>query len=125
MELSLTRTGDVLVVSFLERVNLEGDASVAFKDKLRSLVGTGHVQVVMDLGKVGFIDSQGLGALISCLKVLRQGNGNLALTNVSEPVEAVLRITRLIRVFDVYPSVDDAIAAFGPGRRPAMAGHGA
>lgn len=125
MELSLHQIGPVLVLAFTDRVNLEGEASSVFKDQLRALVGTGRTQVVMDLGNVGFIDSQGLGALISCLKVLRQGNGNLALTNVSQPVEAVLRITRLIRVFDVFPSVDHAVAAFAAGRSPAMAGHGA
>ena len=64
--------------------------------------------------------SQGLGALISCLKILRQSQGSLTVTNLSESVEAVLRITRLIRVFDVLPTVEDALAA--ATRRPASVG---
>lgn len=111
MDLALKKIGNTLVVGFVSRVNLEGESSVVFKERLKALIAGGHVHVVMDLGNVGFIDSQGLGTLISCLKVLRQSEGNLTLTNLSESVEAVLRITRLIRVFDVLPTVDDALAA--------------
>lgn len=111
MELALRQIGRNLVVSFVGRVNLEGDVSLNFKEKLKALIADGATCVVVDLGNVGFVDSQGLGALISCLKVLRQANGALVLTNVSEPVEAVLRITRLCRVFDVLPTVDEALCA--------------
>lgn len=120
MDLVLRKIGQTLVVSFGDRVNLEGETSLQFKDKLKALIGDGHLHVIMDLSNVGFIDSQGLGALISCLKVLRQAHGGLTITNLSESVEAVLRITRLIRVFDVLPTVEDALAA--ATRRPASVG---
>jgi anti-sigma B factor antagonist len=120
MDLSLRRIGQTLVISFGAKVDLEGETSLLFKEKLRSLIGDGHLHVVIDLSNVGFVDSQGLGALISCLKVLRQAGGSLTLTHLSESVEAVLRITRLIRVFDVTPTVDDAIAA--AALRPAAVG---
>jgi len=120
MDLSLRKIGQTLVVSFGNRVNLEGETSLLFKEKLKSLIGDGHLHVIMDLSNVGFVDSQGLGALISCLKVLRQSEGSLTVTNLSESVEAVLRITRLIRVFDVLPTVEDALAA--ATRRPASVG---
>ena len=120
MDLSLRKIGQTLVVSFATRVDLEGETSLLFKEKLKGLIGDGHLHVIMDLSNVGFVDSQGLGALISCLKVLRQADGSLTLTHLSESVEAVLRITRLIRVFDVLPSVDDALAA--AARRPAAVG---
>lgn len=123
MELSLRQVGRNLVVSFPGRVNLEGAESLAFKDRLKALIADGHVQVIIDLGNVGFLDSQGLGALISCLKVLRQIEGSLVLTNLSEPVEAVLRITRLVRVFDVRPTTDEALRMLG--REPAAAERGA
>lgn len=123
MDLSLRKIGHSLVVGFTSRVDLEGETSVLFKEKLKSLIGDGHAHVVMDLSNVGFVDSQGLGALISCLKVLRQSGGNLALTHLSDSVEAVLRITRLIRVFDVHATVDDALAA--AARKPALASAGA
>ena len=121
MDLSLRKIGQTLVVSFTGRVDLEEETSVAFKEKLKSLIGDGHLHVIMDLSNVGFVDSEGLGALISCLKVLRQAQGSLTLTNLSDSVEAVLRITRLIRVFDVFATVEDALAA--AARRPAAIGN--
>jgi anti-sigma B factor antagonist len=122
MELALRQVGQSLVVSFVGRVNLEGETSLLFKDKLKGLIADGSAHVVMDLGNVGFLDSQGLGALISCLKVLRQGDGTFVLTNLSEPVEAVLRITRLLRVFDVFPTVEEALRARGRVAHPAGKG---
>jgi anti-sigma B factor antagonist len=109
MELVLRQVGHNLLVAFAERVDLEGEVSLEFKDRLKELVGDGHRFVVVDLGNVGFVDSQGLGALISCLKVLRQADGTLLLANLSESVAAVLRITRLVRVFDVHESAGDAL----------------
>jgi anti-sigma B factor antagonist len=109
MELALRQVGRTLVVSFVGRVDLEGDTSVQFKERLKQLIADGNIHVIVDLGNVGFLDSQGLGALISGLKVLRQVEGSFVLTNVSEPVEAVLRITRLIRVLDIEPTVEDAL----------------
>ncbi len=109
MDLILDRIGPRLVLSFSARVNLEGAASEEFKSRLRDIVAGGGEHVVMDLGNVGFIDSCGLGALISALKILRTSGGSLVLANLSESVEAVLRITRLVRVFDVCPAVEDAL----------------
>jgi len=122
MELALRQVGRNLIISFVGRVNLEGDTSLAFKDRLKALIADGNVHVIVDLGNVGFLDSQGLGALISGLKVLRQVEGSFVLTNLSESVEAVLRITRLIRVLDIEPTVDDALRSLG--RQPVAAGKG-
>ncbi len=110
MELSLSRIGARVVVAFPRRVDLEDESAEAFKTCLKALVRDGDRHVVMDLGNVGFVDSLGLGVLISALKVLRSEGGSLVLANVSEPVEAVLRITRLVRVFDVHPTVVDALS---------------
>lgn len=111
MELAFRQVGRNQVISFVGTVNLEGEVSVQFKERLKQLIANGSTRVVVDLGNVGFIDSQGLGALISGLKVLRQGHGTLKLANVSEPVEAVLRITRLTRVFETHTTVDEAISS--------------
>jgi anti-sigma B factor antagonist len=122
MELALRQVGRNLIISFVGRVDLEGDTSLAFKDRLKALIADGNVHVIVDLGNVGFLDSQGLGALISGLKVLRQVEGSFVLTNLSESVEAVLRITRLIRVLDIQPTVDDALRSLA--RQPLAAGKG-
>jgi anti-sigma B factor antagonist len=111
MEFALRQEGRTLVVAFAHRVNLEGDESAAFKERLKSLIADGADRVVVDFGNVGFMDSQGLGALISCLKALKQGQGRIVLANLSEPVDSVLQVTRLRRVFEVRPTVEDAVAS--------------
>ncbi|MHC4934163.1 MAG: STAS domain-containing protein, partial [Planctomycetota bacterium] len=88
---------------------LEGETSVRFKEKIRGIIGEGRKQLIIDLGKVAFVDSSGLGALISALKVLRADGGDLKLANVGEQVLSVLEITRLMRVFETYPTTESAL----------------
>jgi anti-sigma B factor antagonist len=110
MAFALRQEGRNLIVSFEGGVNLEGDVSASFKERLKTLIDDGADRVVVDLGNVGFMDSQGLGALISCLKALKQGEGRIVLANLSAPVDSVLRVTRLRRVFDVRPTVAEGLA---------------
>jgi anti-sigma B factor antagonist len=78
------------------------------------LVEQGHRRLVVDMSEVSFIDSSGLGALVSALKALKtQGrNGDIRLAGVQQPVVALLEIIRLQRVFTSYPSVELAVRSF-------------
>jgi anti-sigma B factor antagonist len=111
MELTRRQIGSVLVLAFAESATLEGDTSARFKEKIRGLIGEGRRNLVIDLGLVTFIDSSGLGALISALKVLRSNGGDLKLVNVGEKVHSVLEITKLLRVFDTYATAEDALGS--------------
>lgn len=108
MELAVTDLGGCAVVSFEEPIELEGDVSLEMKRKLAAIVESGRERIVLDLGNVEFIDSGGLGALISTLKALRVTDGGLVLVSLSDPVASVLQITRLERVFDVCDTVEEA-----------------
>ena len=72
----------------------------------------GQHRLVVDLGQVSFIDSSGLGALISGLKSARQAGGDLRIANPGEQARVVLKLTRLDRVLHPYDSVEDALANF-------------
>jgi anti-sigma B factor antagonist len=111
MELTRRQIGSVLVLAFAEPLSLEGDASARFKEKIRGLSGEGRRSLVIDMGHVRFVDSSGLGSLISALKVLRANGGDLKLANVGEQVYSVLEITRLLRVFDTYETAELALEA--------------
>jgi anti-sigma B factor antagonist len=112
MELTTRVIGDALVVAFARTTSLEGDRSMRFKASIRELTASGHRRIVLDLGEVAFIDSQGLSALISALKTLRSEGGDLKLVNVPEPIRVVLRITRLARVFETHDRIETALGAF-------------
>jgi len=92
------------------------DIAVAsdFRNALLELIEAGRRNLVVDLKGVSFIDSSGLGALVSALKTLKAngGNGDVRLAQVQEPVVALLEIIRLNRVFSTYPSVEGAVQSY-------------
>jgi anti-sigma B factor antagonist len=82
------------------------------KDKIHSLVGDNMKRVVIDLGGIDYINSSGLGTLISTLTTMRSASGDLRLARLGERVENLFVITKLVKVFDTYETVDRAIASY-------------
>ncbi len=111
MELSLaTRTvGEHTVLE----VGGEVDVYTAprLRERLLELIDGGARRVVVDLGRVDFLDSTGLGVLIGGLKRLRSAEGSFALVCDKEPLLKIFRITALDQVFPLHPTVDAAISA--------------
>ena len=100
-------------------VTLEGEMDaftcVPAREKLHDLIETRAIEVlILDLEGVAFIDSMGLGLLISCLKRLREKNGRLVLSGASPRVEKILKLTQLDRVFERYPSRAEALLSVAP-----------
>jgi anti-sigma B factor antagonist len=83
-------------------------AAPAFKNLVEATVASGQTRIIVDLGEVTFIDSSGLGALISGLKATRQAGGDLRIADVPEQVMTVLRLTNLDRVLRAHATVVDA-----------------
>ncbi|HEY3043586.1 MAG TPA: STAS domain-containing protein [Vicinamibacterales bacterium] len=106
------RNGAVVVRPAGVRVDLQ--VAGEFRAALLHLIEGGHHRLVVDMGDVHFVDSSGLGALVSALKTLKllKGDGDIRLANVQPPVVALLEIIRLHRVFSSYPSVEQAIQSF-------------
>jgi anti-sigma B factor antagonist len=95
-----------------ERLDIEVAAD--FRAMLLSLIEQGHRRLVVDLANVGFIDSSGLGALVSALKTLKRSDngGDVRLARVQAPVVSLLEIIRLNRVFTSYPTVEQAVQSY-------------
>jgi anti-sigma B factor antagonist len=94
------------------------------RERLIALVEDGARKVVVDLGRVEFLDSTGLGVLVGALKRLRGVNGDLSLVCAQERLLKIFRITGLDRVFTIYDSVDAVIggASGTPGAAAGAAG---
>lgn len=103
---------DGVAVLALKGKLMGGPDSLALHDKVHSLIADGIKQVVVDLGKVEWMNSSGLGALMASLTTLRNAGGDLKLANVTKKIESLLLITKLIVVFEIYKSVDRAVASF-------------
>ena len=82
------------------------------REKIYSLVGDEVKYVVLDLGEVTYINSLGLGALISLLTTLRRADGDLRLARVGEKVENLFIITRLSQIFEIYETVEQGVASY-------------
>ncbi len=76
------------------------------------LVASGRHDLVIDLSPVNFIDSSGLGALLTALREARSAGGTVKLCGMSAPVKAIFELTRMYRVFDVFVDADEAVASF-------------
>jgi len=99
----------------IEVVNVEGEIDIYTAPRLRELLidlaGQGSYQLVVNLDKVGFLDSTGLGVLVGGLKRVRAHDGSLDLVCTQERFLKIFKITGLTKVFGIYQTVDQAIAA--------------
>lgn len=89
-----------------------GPESTELHDLLHDMIDRGKLKVVIDLGKVDWMNSTGLGLLISGLTTLRKAGGELRLAKVTDKIESLLAITKLITVFKAYDSVEEAVNSF-------------
>ncbi len=103
--------GDVVVLSL--RGNLMGEPETSeFRDKIKDLVRDGFLKIVLDVSKIKWLNSSGLGALISALATVNNGGGDMRLANVTEKIKSLFMITQLIKVFKTFDTTERAVASF-------------
>ncbi len=103
--------GDVAVLTL--KGNLMGEPDTAdVRDKIYSLLQDDVRKIVLDMSKVKWINSSGLGTLIAALTSVKNKGGDMRLAGVSEKVESLFMITQLIKVFKTYENVDRAVNSF-------------
>ena len=89
-----------------------GDDTKEFNDLLHKLVDEGKTNIIVDLAEVKFMNSSGLGMLIGGLTTIKKANGNLKLARVTDKIESLLIITKLVTIFEFYPTVEEAVNSF-------------
>lgn len=114
MNLTLSREADVAIAR-LDDDRLDAAIAIQFKDRFKEQIGDWQGPVVLDLSAVTFLDSSGLGALVSVMKILGQKD-RLRLAGLQPVVEKVLRLTRMDKVFAIYDSVADALSSVEGGQ---------
>ena len=101
----------VAVVDMSGRITL-GEGSVVLRDSIRDLIGKGQKKILLNLGDVTYIDSSGIGELVSAFTAVRREGGELKLLNLTKKVHDLLQITKLYTVFDVKDDETAAVKAF-------------
>lgn len=111
VKLSTRQVGDVSVVDVAGRITL-GEGSSAIRETLRDMVGKSQKKILLNLGEVSYIDSSGIGELVSGFTTVTNSGGQLKLLNLNKRVKDLLQITKLYTVFDVHDDEAGAIRSF-------------
>jgi anti-sigma B factor antagonist len=112
VELTIEKVGDVSVVE-LAGEQLDASNVEEFKHEIAPVLAA-NPRMVLDLGRLRFVDSSGLGAILSCLRQLNAAGGDLKLCGLSKPVRALFELVRMHRIFDIYGTRDEAARNMQP-----------
>ncbi len=107
----ITHSIDDIEVAHLQGEALDASNAKEFKAKAASLIVPG-AKVVLDLSGLRFVDSSGLGALLSCLRQLNACGGSLKLCSMQKPVRALFELVRMHRVFEIFNTREEALQSY-------------
>jgi anti-sigma B factor antagonist len=111
MNLTTREVSHVTIVDLTGRITL-GDETGRLRDTIHQLIATGHKKIVLNLSQVDYIDSSGVGELVSSFTAVRNAGGELKLYGLSKKVRDVLNVTKLYTVFDIKDDEFTAVKSF-------------
>lgn len=111
VRLSTRQVGDVVVVDVSGRITL-GEGSSSLRETIRELLAKGHRKILLNLADVSYIDSSGIGELVSGYTSVTNAGGQLKLVNLTKRVNDLLQITKLYTIFDIYDNEITAVRSF-------------
>lgn len=111
MSFQISEQYNCVVIEFKGNV-MGGPDALTLNEKLHELIDQGKKNAVVDLSRVKFMNSSGLGMMIGALTTMRNAGGDLRIANATDKIESLLMITKLITVFDHYRTLDGAVASF-------------
>ena len=111
MKVNTRQVDGITVLDLSGRITL-GEGSVQLRDAVRDLLAKGSKLILLNLGDVNYIDSSGIGELVSAYTTVRNQGGELKLLNLTKKVHDLLQITKLYTVFDVKDDEASAIASY-------------
>src|SRR5450755_5186227 len=112
MKTSTRQAGGITIVDISGRIVI-GEESAALRDLVRDLLSKGQKKILFNLGDVHYIDSTGLGSLVSAFTSVRKQGGELKLLNLTNKVHDVMQITKLYTIFDILNDETDAVKFVG------------
>lgn len=107
-------TDGLIILDISGRITI-GEGSVVLRDRVRDEIAAGRQRIIINLADVSYIDSSGLGELISAFTTAKNRGITLKLLNLTKRIHELMQITKLYTVFDVYDDEDAAINSFSSG----------
>jgi anti-sigma B factor antagonist len=111
LNISERQAGDITILDLEGKITI-GEGSVALRSTVRRLLGDGKNKILLNLGGVGYVDSSGIGELVSSFTAVKKEGGSLKLLNLVQKIQDLLAITKLLTVFDTFDNEGDALSSF-------------
>lgn len=111
MKIETRKVGDVTVLDCSGKITL-GEGTMAVRNSVREILKNGGMKIILNLGDVNYIDSSGIGELVSSYTTVTNGGGQLKLLNLTKKIQELLAITKLLTVFQVYNDERAAVSSF-------------
>ncbi|MGI9167945.1 MAG: STAS domain-containing protein [Pyrinomonadaceae bacterium] len=111
LNISERQAGDVTILDLSGKITI-GEGSVALRTAIRRMLEEGKKKILLNLGGVGYVDSSGIGELVSSYTAINKDGGQLKLLNLTQKIQDLLTITKLLTVFDAYESESEALNSF-------------
>jgi anti-sigma B factor antagonist len=111
VKLTNRQVGEVTVVDAVGRITL-GEGASTFRDSIRDLAANGHKKLLLNLAEISYIDSSGIGELVSGFTTVANQGGTVKLLNLTKRVQDLLQITKLYTVFEVFDDEAKAVRSF-------------
>lgn len=111
IQVATRQVGDVTVIDVAGRITL-GEGASSLRETIRGLVSQGQKKILLNLGEVSYIDSSGIGELVSAFTTVTNQGGKLKLLGLTKRVKDLLQITKLYTVFEVFDDEAEAVRSF-------------
>ena len=105
------QAGDVTILDLEGKITI-GEGSVSLRSAIRRLIEEGKKKILLNLAGVGYVDSSGIGELVSSYTTINREGGQLKLLTLTQKIKDLLTITKLLTVFDVYDDESEALNSF-------------
>jgi len=111
MKIENRSVGDIHILDCSGKITL-GEGTMSVRNAVREVLKNGGKKIILNLGDVNYIDSSGIGELVSSFTTVTNGGGQLKLLNLTKKIQELLSITKLLTVFQVFNDEKSAIASF-------------
>lgn len=111
MKIKQSLQGDVMVLQISGKI-MGGPDHDKFQGEVKELIADGHVDVLLNMSKVSWVNSTGLGILVSAFHTLKKNSGRLKICQVNDRIDNILNVAQLKLVFETFDNCDEALASF-------------
>ena len=111
MKIKQSTSGEVVILSLSGKI-MGGPDHEKFMNEVKTLISEGHVDVLLDMSGVSWVNSTGLGILVSGFHTLKKNSGCLKICKVSDRIDNILNVTQLKLVFETFETVEEGLASF-------------